>query len=447
MKNVALSVSGLLLLAIHVNAQEVVATAGSSPATNQTSTTVSTVLAKNNSNNATAYSVSTNNSVSVNYSSNSQDSDDPMKAKTFSKAFAVDRGDKVNLNNQYGGITIKTWDKNEVKVDVDIKAYANTEAEAQKLLDDVNINASKSGDLVSFKTTMSDNDGNRGSGSRNGKKWRREVKVYYTVYMPAVNALTASQEYGNITMDNFTGPTSLKVQYGNLTAGDLNSNNNYVSVQYGKCVLQDVNQARIKHQYGGGLTIASVGTLDLDAQYTSAKITTIKNSAIIKHQYGGGLTIGTAGSLTLDLQYTSVNIGSVKNSAVIKHQYGSGITIGDAGSLDLDVQYAGVKINTLRGNLTTKIQYGSMNVNDIEASSKNVNISSQYTSVNLGFNAGFSADFEVYTSYCGFKYGSNVTARKQGDDDDSSKRYTGQIGRGGAGKVTVKADYGSLSFK
>lgn len=449
-KNVALGVSALLLLATQVNAiqtGEVVATSPAKPVAPAapTAPVVSATIAKNSLSKTTAISTSSSTSVSYTYSSD-QDSDDPMKAKSFSKSFSVDRGDKVNLSNQYGGMTIKTWDKNEVKVDVDIKAYANTEADAQRLLDNTSINASKSGDLVSFKTSIG--DGNWGSGSRNGKKWRKEVKVYYTVYMPSANALTASQEYGNINMDSFSGPTSIKVQYGNLTAGDLSNSNNYVSIQYGKCTLQDVNQARIRHQYGGGLVIASVGTLDLDAQYTSANITTIKNSAIIKHQYGGGLTIGSAGSLNLDLQYTSVNIGTVKGTATIKHQYGSGITIGTAGgAVDLDVQYAGVKIANLNGNLSTKIQYGSVNASNIDPAAKNINVNAQYSNVALGFDPGYSADFDVTVSYAGFKYGSNVTARKTSDDDDLTKRYSGQIGKGGNSKVTVRSSYNSVTFK
>lgn len=442
-KNVALGVSGLLLLATHVNAVQTGEVTASSPAA-PAAPVMSTTVAKNGGSKASQISVSHSSSLSYSYSSN-QDADDPMRAKTFSKSFSVDRNDKVNLSNQYGGMTIKTWDKNEVKVDVDIKAYANTEEAAQRLLDNTNINASKSGDVVSFKTSIG--DGNKGSGSRNGKRWRQEVKVYYTVYMPSTNALTASQEYGGIVMDSFAGPTSLKVQYGNLTAGDLSNANNYISVQYGKCVLQDLNQARIKHQYGGGLTIASVGTLDLDAQYTSANINTIKNSATIKHQYGSGLTIGTAGTLNLDLQYTSVNIGTVKNASVIRHQYGSGITIGNAGPLDLDVQYATVKIANLHGNLGARIQYGSLSANNIDAMSRNISVNAEYSSVALGFDAGYSADFDVAVSYNSFKYGSNVTARKTNDDDDQTKRYTGQIGKGGSNKVSVRSAYNSVTFR
>ncbi|MCY1520822.1 hypothetical protein D9M68_556140 [compost metagenome] len=319
------------------------------------------------------------------------------------------------MSNQYGSITIKTWDKNEIKVDADIKAYAKTAEEAQKLLDNVSISASKDGDAVSYKTTIADTRGSWGSSIRNGKVlWRREMKIHYTVYMPSANALTASQTYGGITMADFAGPTSLKVQYGDLVTGNLSNSNNYISVQYGKASLGNVNAAKIKHQYGGGITIATIGTLELNAQYTSARIGTIKNSSTIKHQYGGGVTITNAGTLNIDAQYTSV------------------------------------KIAKLKGDLTTKIQYGKLNIEEVETGSRMLNVNADYTSVNLGFSPSFQASFDVAVRYGDFRYGSNVKAKRLGDDRgySSSKNYTGEIGKGsGTAKVSIKASYDSVTFR
>ena len=197
--NLTLGITSMLLLAVQVNAQE------------QPNINVTT-------NNKTSVNVTTNNNIQVattkngksttvvygsNYNMQDEQDDTPMKAKTFSKSFAIDKSDKVNLTNQYGSITVKTWSKNEIKVDVDMKAYAKTADEAQKLIDDLSIEATKTGDLVTFKTERGDRNGNWGSNVRNGKTiWRREIKVHYVVYMPSSNSLTASQQYGNITIDD-----------------------------------------------------------------------------------------------------------------------------------------------------------------------------------------------------------------------------------------------------
>jgi len=343
-----------------------------------------------------------------------QDSDDPMKSKTFSKTFAFDGNDKVSIVNQYGSITLKTWDRNEVKIDADIKAYALTNDAAQELLDAVSIEALKNGDLASFKTIIQQNKGwnNWGRGSKNGVKWRREVKIYITLYMPAKNALTASQTYGNITMDDFSGPTSLKVQYGNLSAGNLNHSNNRISVQYGKAALKNVNAAEISHQYGDGLTLVSIN------------------------------------DLTLEAQYTTVQIGTIKGSANIKHQYGKGVNIDYAGTLSLTAQYTNVKLKKLGGTFTGSLQYSRLGIENIDGASKIVNIRGGYSHITLGFNTNYGGVFNVATNYSGFKYGSRVSAEQQKGQrpGSTSKAYSGQIGNGGQAQVNVHADYGSVTF-
>lgn len=439
MKNLMLCMSGMLL-AIQVNAQQV-------SINSNTST---------NANTSTSYAYTVNgvkNQVNVKYSSNMQElqDDSPVKTKSFTKSFGIDRSDKITLSNQFGSMTIKTWDKNEIKVDAEIKAYAKTEDEAQKLLDQVSIGATKDGDLVSYKTNMGDRNGNWGTNVRNGKViWRREVKIHMTVYMPASNALTASQTYGPLTIEDFAGPTSLKVQYGNLTTGNLSNSNNYISVQYGKANLKDVNAAKIKHQYGDGVTINSIGTLDINAQYTSVNIGTVKGNAQITHQYGNGVTIGTVGgSLDANAQYTAITVTTIKGNATISQQYGRGVTIGSVGNLNINAQYAGVKVDNLRGNLTTKMQNGRLDIDNVEASGKIINVNTAYTNVVIGFDQNYGGDLDVSTNYCDFKYGGNVSAKKLGEDRgySSVKNYSGQVGKGGAGKINVRADYGSVTLK
>lgn len=393
--------------------------------------------------------------VSENYTtSNPQQGqyDDPQRTKSFSKSYGLSRGDKVNISNVYGNLIVKTWDRNEVKVDADIRAFANSEEEAQKLIDNVSITSSNNGDEVSFKTQMEDKNSNWGNGSRNGKRWRREVKIFMTVYLPASAALTAIQQYGNLEVPDFSGPTSLKVQYGKLTTGNLSNSNNFISAQYTSVDLQHVNKATIKQQYGSGLTIASIGDLNLNAQYATVRIGDIKRNASIRQQYGSGLTIASVGGdLDLDAQYASVKVGTIRGDAGIKIQYGSGLNIEQVGNLSLTAQYAGVRVGRLAGNMTAKAQYGNrLAVEKVEATSKIVNIDSEYISVNLGFASNYGGSLNVDTQYGSLKAGENINAKRVGDDDDrggSSRRdYTGTIGKGGSSNVKVSVRYSSATF-
>ncbi|MHA4893856.1 DUF4097 family beta strand repeat-containing protein [Pedobacter sp. PWIIR3] len=380
--------------------------------------------------------------------SQNQNEDGPFRSKTFTKSFPADQSDKLMLSNQYGSMQIKIWDKREVQVDVDIKSYANTDDEAQKLLDNVTIDASKAGDQITFKTRMDQQNGNWGSGSRNGKRWRREVRINYVVYMPAANALTLSQSYGNVVMGDLSGALYAKVQYGGFTAQNLSNANNYISVQYGNSTVQSLNGAVIKQQYGSGLNIGTVNKLDLNAQYSGVKIGTIKGDAIIKQQYGSGLTIGTVDDLNLNAQYANVNITSIRGNAKIDQQYNN-ITIGTVGKLDLKAQYTSATIGTLSGDGKFDMDYNKLTIADITSGVKNLVVDGQYLSISLNFAGGYNADLDVHTSYASFKYGDRVTAKQLNETKDysSTKDYTGKIGNGGNATVKIRSDYGSVTVK
>lgn len=385
----------------------------------------------------------TNAQISVN-----QNEDGPMRSKTFTKSFSADQSDKLVLSNQYGSMQIKIWEKKEVQVDVDMKSYANSEEDAQKLLDGVSIDAGKTGDQITFKTKIEHENGNWGSGSNNGRKWRREVRVNYVVYMPVSIALTLSQTYGSVTMGDLSGALYAKVQYGNFTAQNLNNVNNYVSVQYGNSNIQSLNGAVIKQQYGSGLTIGSVNTLDLNAQYAGVKITAIKGNATIKQQYGSGLTIGSVDDLNLNAQYTNVNITSVKGNAKIVQQYNN-ITLGSVGRLDLKTQYSNATIGTLNGDGKFDMDYNKLTINEITSGCKSLSVDGQYLNSSLGFADNYNADFDVHTSYASFKYSDKVSAKLLTDTKDysSTKDYNGKIGNGGSSTVKLRSDYGSVTFK
>jgi hypothetical protein len=370
--------------------------------------------------------------------------DDAVRIRNLSKTFSAERTDKINLSNQFGSMVIKVWDRKEVKIDISIKVNSSNEQRAQEFLDQVNIEAEKNGGQIVCRTEI-DRDNNW-----LGRNKKGEVKVSYVAYVPSVNALTVSQQFGNINIGDHSGPLSASVQYGNLVAGKLSDDNNYISVQYGKADIEELNKATIKQQYGSGLTIGTVTELTLNAQYAAVNITTIRGNAVIKQQYGSGLKIGSVNNLELSAQYANVDIGNIRGSATIKQQYNS-IQIESAGKLNLKAQYAGVTIGSLRGDGDIGVSYNQFSVAELGAACKNLNINSTYANVSIGFASSYNGEFVVRKSYGNFKYSSDFKVKLSDDSDEdnhsTTKTYIGKIGNGGTSNIVVKASYGSVSFR
>src|SRR4051812_34802968 len=68
-----------------------------------------------------------------------------VKKKSVNKSYTVSATDKLNVRNSFGEVTVHTWAKNEIKVDVNVEVSSNTDAYAQKLLDRISIKESQNG--------------------------------------------------------------------------------------------------------------------------------------------------------------------------------------------------------------------------------------------------------------------------------------------------------------
>jgi len=210
------------------------------------------------------------------------------KTKNFTKSYAAN-GDRLQIDNRFGKVTVTTWDKNEFKVDVQVKAYANADADAQKLLDRTSIVDSKEGDQASFKTVITeDNNENSfwGSLTKGGKTMVREMVINYTVYMPAKNPLSITNKYGGIELPNLAGKLTINNSYGNLLAKSLTNSENKVNVRYGSAKIGSFAGSDLNVAYGS-LSLEDADKLKANISYGSAKIGKISTSGNVEVRFGG----------------------------------------------------------------------------------------------------------------------------------------------------------------
>ena len=85
-----------------------------------------------------------------------------VKTKAVNKSYNVSVADKLHIQNSFGAVEVHTWERNEIKVDVDIEVSANTDALAQKILDRISVSDDQSGKDISFKTNMKDINNSKG---------------------------------------------------------------------------------------------------------------------------------------------------------------------------------------------------------------------------------------------------------------------------------------------
>ena len=340
--------------------------------------------------------------------------DNPIqKKKNIIKTYSVDSKDRLTVTNQHGDIKVELWDKNEIKVDITIIGYGTSEANAQRLIDNVDIAYNQVKEEINIKTMVDINSHNWVWGNNwswNGKKEdedcncpkaKKGIEINYLIYMPHDNALRVSNKYGKIIIPQFDASLKVNSDYGSFTTDRLNGSDKEIYMQYG--------------------------------------------SGNIKRMDNGSTYI----------YYSKLNVGKADNLKV-KNIYGS-ITLDDINNLDGTFEYSSGKIGKINETGKLSMSYSDgMQLSEISKTLKNLDIRSNYTAVKLPVNGDVNADFEVTTTYANFRYPvGKVTFTvnpDENDDDDrkagwqSTKIYKGKIGKGSGTKIMIKTNYAGVKF-
>ncbi|MFT3680025.1 MAG: hypothetical protein QM791_07110 [Ferruginibacter sp.] len=211
---------------------------------------------------------------------------DNFRERNISKTYTAS-GNTLKIDNSFGDVTVTTWDKNEIKVDVHIEASATDKEHAESLFNAIEVTEKQNGKTISFKTNVESNDK-----KSNCKNCSSSMEINYTIQMPASNALSIENSFGSINVPDYSGPISLTSKFGSLTTGVLSKTED-IAVEFGS--------AKIK----------STGNIDAVFKFSTITIDKLSGSNKIKIEFCGNSKIAVDNSLTaltLNESYSTVNL-------------------------------------------------------------------------------------------------------------------------------------------
>ena len=230
-----------------------------------------------------------------------------VKKKSVNKSYNVSASDKLNIKNSFGSVEVKTWDRNEIKVDVEIEVSANSDALAQKMLDRISVNDEKNGKEISFETKMKD--------IKNSKDEKSSMQINYSISMPANNPLTVKNEFGSTTIPDYRGEVDLTSKFGSLTTGNLASIKN-IHVEFGKANLANITSAPVTIKFSKAVISKLSGAVKLNLEFCSKVQLNLDNnlsSLDLKTSYS---TVNIKPSVELNASYKIfTSFGSFKNTS------------------------------------------------------------------------------------------------------------------------------------
>jgi hypothetical protein len=134
---------------------------------------------------------------------------DARIVRTVEKSFAVQPGGRLTATTQGGNITIRTSDTPEVRVTARQTIRANSESEADKLLEDLTLDLRQAGNDVTLEAKYANRP----------KSWFKgwpPVSVDFDVTVPREFNVNGTTSGGNITAESIRGNVVARTSGGNL---------------------------------------------------------------------------------------------------------------------------------------------------------------------------------------------------------------------------------------
>lgn len=307
---------------------------------------------------------------------------DNIYTKNISNSYKVSPKDALTIKNKFGQVTINSWDKNIIQIDVVVKAWGDDELDAKDILDKINIDGKRKEAEIYYETKFLKK-------YKNNK--RTGFEINYEVKMPPYLKLNLENRFGATFLGDYDGAVSLISAYGSLKTKRLSGKQVEINVSYGKADIDELRYGYLKSSYCGYVNIKKAGNISVDDR-------------------NGNLDIKEVEEIEASSAYSNFNIGKLTHS------------------LELDSKF------------------GNASVKNISSAVQRIDIDISYGSADLDLNDVDDFVFDVDVSFGNFSKGSNNLNYRTQIEKPIQQNYEGSKGNGGTASIKVKAAYGNITF-
>ncbi len=319
--------------------------------------------------------------------------------KEYHESWPANSVQTMQIINKYGEVRVNNNGGSEVTVDVIVTVEASSESRANKMLQFIDIDFSKSGNKVKAETSI-DND----------FKSRKNFTIDYTVNIPTDKNLIIENKFGNVVVNELNARGNFIVKYGLFSAYKLNGVNPEdinITLEYGKATIETISSAIITVKYSK-IFMGKANDLELTSKYSV-------------------LNIEELNSITLDSRYDTFNFEK-------------------AGSVEGGTKYSNFKIDELKKAIKIENGYGSIKVGEVASDFELISINNSYGGITLGMGSQASYDVDVNCEYCSISYDADRFSGNK-KSENHTKSIKGKMGSGEpSGKVVINSRYGGVKL-
>jgi len=338
------------------------------------------------------------------------------KTRNESHSFRVFETSTLEIYNKYGNIHLFVWEKDSVRINVNVEVKSSKEQKAEKIFDYIDFEFSNSKYYIiartqfrqaqgSFWAELNDLANTIFSGSN-------KTQIDYNIYLPANMDVKLENKFGNIYCTNHSGNFTVDLSNGDFRANDLTGNAD-LKLDFGNSSIHAITKGKIETGYGE-LEIDKSGDLEIDSKSSEIKI-------------------GSATSLKLNSRRDQFEINEI-----------SGIT-GEA-------SFSYLTVHALKSGTDLKTDYGGISLKDISTDFQLIRINARYTDIGITLTTEFSGDITLeHSEATTLIFPEHFKSLSTEAVDQKNDRYltSGSIGspERNSGKIDIAIQSGKITFQ
>mgnify|MGYP000005419982 CR=1 FL=1 len=232
--------------------------------------------------------------------------------KKIAKTYTMTNAGKLTLENKYGDVIINGWDKNSIKITVNIKVVHRKKENAKSLLDRINIDVKNTNDFVLIRSEIADK--NTGFFAKYFNKAnpfdydKTNIQIDYEIYMPLNAEVNISNKFGDVILEDFTGKLKATVQHGDMWIND-DLTNASLDVKFGKLDAKSILYGSIRLK-NGELNLENSDNLRIDSSGTIIHIDSVSLLEIYSSK--DNITINKLSEIKGEFQFSKVYLNTVE---------------------------------------------------------------------------------------------------------------------------------------
>lgn len=234
-------------------------------------------------------------------------------SKTIEKSHYLSNEGALYLDNKYGDVLIYGWDKNTIKITVNIEAKRKTDEDAKALLKRIksNITATKTQVIIESEILEKETSFfNKYIGIIDPfKNEGASTTIDYVIYLPKLADIEVNNKYGNIIVSDWGGQLKAKVEHGDLRITDSIANSK-LRISYGKLRAYTLYKTNIQSK-GASLHIRNSNRLKLVSEGSEISINNVESLELYSNN--DNIEIEALGAVFGTVKYSKLEIEKLKN--------------------------------------------------------------------------------------------------------------------------------------